>query len=69
MPPRPNPTNFAHNVRIALVCAPALLLVLDVSGGSIAGIVALGTMLAYIFNVLGWHEVCVAAVWHILACH
>ena len=36
----PPPTNFAHNVRVAFVCAPALLLVLDVSGGSIAGIVA-----------------------------
>ena len=63
MPPRPTPTSFAHNVRVAFVCAPALLLVLDVSGGSIAGIVALGTMLTYIFNVLGWREVCVAAVW------
>ena len=63
MPPRPKPTSFAHNVRVALACAPALLLVLDVSGGSIAGIVALGTMLTYIFNVLGWQEVCIAAVW------
>ena len=63
MPTRPNPTSFAHNVRVALACAPALLLVLDVSGGSIAGVVALGTMLTYVFNVLGWHEVCVAAVW------